>query len=29
MKVGLYVGGALKIHNILGLSRARHLYLGR
>jgi hypothetical protein len=29
VKGGLYVGGAPKMHNILGLSRAKHLHLGR
>ena len=29
VKGGLFVGGAPKMHNISGLSRAEHLYLGR
>ena len=28
VKGGLYVGGAPKMHNVLGLSQARHLHLG-
>ena len=29
VKGGSYVGGAPKMHNISGLSRVRHLHLGR
>jgi hypothetical protein len=28
VKCALFVGGALKMHNILGLSRVMHLHLG-